>query len=75
MCLKLTKEIKYSTRSELTEYLGVHKGTIERWLKKYSGNGIAFMVTNQSKHAGSQHITKDIHHDLADKANDSSNSF
>ena len=74
-CLIYTKECRFSTRPELANYLGVHKRTIERWLKKYSENGIAFMVRNQAKSKGSRYITKDIHDGLANRVTNTDNPF
>ncbi len=74
-CLIFTKENRFSTRSQLAQYLGGHKCTIERWLNKYDSNGVDFMVQNQSKPKESQYITDEIHNGLASRVTNSSNPF
>lgn len=74
-CLIYTKECRFPTRPELANYLGVHKRTIERWLKKYSENGTAFLIKNQPKAKGSQRITADIHIGLANRVMNNDNPF
>lgn len=74
-CLIYTKECRFPTRSELANYLGVHKRTIERWLKKYSENGTTFLVKNQPKIKGSRYITKDIHDGLENRVINNNNPF
>jgi len=74
-CLIFTKENRFSTRSQLAQYLGVHKRTIERWLNKYDANGVDFMVQNQSKPKESQYITDEIHNGLASRVTNNRNPF
>ena len=74
-CLIFMKEKRFSTRSQLSQYLGVHKRTIERWLKKYAANGVDFMVQNQSKPKDPQYITEEIHNGLASRVTNSCNPF
>ncbi|QGY47652.1 hypothetical protein GM418_29485 [Maribellus comscasis] len=47
-CLIFTKENRFSTRSQLAQYLGVHKRTIERWLNMMRMVLILWFRINQS---------------------------
>ncbi len=74
-CLIYIKEGKFRTRQELACYLGVHIRTMERWLNTYESDGIEVMAINKPKPKKSLFITEDIHNQLEERVNDSSNPF
>jgi len=74
-CLIFIKSKKFDSRQELADYLGVHKRTMERWLKDYSTSGISAMLTIEPKNKGSKIISQEIHNGLKQRVYDSNNPF
>ena len=74
-CLLYIKTGKFKTRQELSEYLGIHKRTMERWINKYKMGGIDQMLYDESKLRQSKIITDQIHKGLEKRVNDGHNPF
>jgi len=73
--LILTKEGKFRTRVELSEYLGVNPTTLNEWTKTYLKFGIEKMLTISNGGKRREVITADIHKIIEEKLNDSENPF
>jgi transposase len=74
-CLIHLKSNKFATRQELSNYLGVHIRTQERWLNNYREEGIVSMLTDKPKIKKSKIISKEIHDALESKVNSSESPF
>jgi transposase len=58
------KSNKFGTPQELSNYLGVHIRTTERWLADYKEAGIVSILTDKPKNKSSKIINKEIHKGL-----------
>ena len=75
IALQKIKSSAFGTRQELADYLGVGKRTLERWITKYSREGIEGYLTVKPRRKGSKIITLEIHEGLKQRVNDPHNSF
>ena len=66
---------KFETRQDVSNYLGVHIRTLERWVVNYSTGGIDKMLTDTPKNKSSKIITSTIHEGLSSRVNDPNNPF
>ena len=73
--LLLLKEKRFKTRQELSNYLGVHKRTMEKWLSKYKDGGISEMLIPVIVKRESNLITSSIHKELKKRLEDSHKGF
>ena len=64
-----------ASRQELSNYLGVDRKTLRRWLIEYRHGGIETMLEIRAKRKGSKIITQEIHEGLERRVTDPSNSF
>lgn len=64
-CIDANKKQIDNTREDLSNYLGVHKRTLERWINAYLQGGIEQLLLIKPKRKDSKIITKDIHDGLA----------
>lgn len=69
------KENRFSTREKLSNYLGVTRRTIERWLGRYRKGGIETMLSSNKRNRKSQLITQNIHDALEQRVMDSEQGF
>lgn len=69
------KKNKFKTRQEVSDYLGIHIRTLERWIHTYKTTGINEMVHDKPKNKKSKIITNEIHQGLAERVNDPHNPF
>jgi len=74
-CLIYLKASKFKTRLALSNYLGVHIRTQERWLVKYQKKGILFMLSDKPKNKPSKIITTEMHQGLATRVKNSEAPF
>ena len=74
-CLLYIKTGKFKTRQELSDFLGIHKRTMERWISKYKTGGIEQMLHDESKLRESKIITPQIHEGLEKRVKDVQNPF
>lgn len=74
-CLLNLKLEKFTTRQRLSDYLGVHKRTMERWLKNYKSQGIDGMLKDKPKDKRSKIITAEMHKGLSKRVNNPQDSF
>lgn len=72
--MRIKKQID-NTREDLSNYLGVHKRTLERWINAYLQGGIEQLLLIKPKRKDSKIITKDIHDGLAQRLKDPRDSF
>jgi hypothetical protein len=72
ICLK---EDKFSARQELTDHLGMHIRSLEKWHGQYDAHGIDDLVKIKPKRKGSKIITAEIHKGLEQGVNDPKNPF
>ena len=73
--LILIKENKFKTREEVSDYLGIHIRTLERWVNKYKSSGINHLIQDKPKNKQSKIITPEIHKGLEERVNNSNNPF
>ncbi len=73
MCLLLIKENKFSTQTQLAEYLGVCRQSIVKWLSDYRTKGIDGILLKHTRKKKSKIITTEIHDGLSEKLQDSKN--
>jgi len=66
---------RYSTRKELSDALGYHKRTMERWLSKYKVGGIGSMLIPDELQRKSQIVTAEVHEGLSKKLHDPEGGF
>jgi len=69
------KTNKYATRKILSEKLGYHKRTMEKWLAKYNEGGIDNMLLPNYVNRKSRIITPQMHQGLSSRVHDSGNGF
>ncbi len=69
------KASKDETRQDLSNYLGVHIRTLERWVNRYKTGGIEGLLSDKPRRIGSKIISEEIHAGLAKRVNDPKNSF
>src|SRR5690606_10010464 len=69
------KENKFKTRQEVSDFLGIHIRTLERWVSNYKSGGINEMLNDQPKNKQSKIITPEIHKGLEQRVNDPNNPF
>lgn len=69
------KEERFSTMIELSEFLGVHRRSMERWLNKYQEGGIEKMLIQKTRNKGSKIISEQVHLALAKRITDPHRSF
>lgn len=75
IALQRIKNSEDSTRQELSNYLGVNRKTLRRWLIEYNKGGIELLLANHPRRKGSKIITKEIHEGLESRVTDPKNSF
>ena len=68
-CLIFLLNSKFKTRQHLSDYLGVHIRTQERWLVRYKKGGIDELLLNKPKPRASKLINQGIHDGLKVKVN------
>ena len=73
--LILIKTKKFTTRQEVSDYLGIHIRTLERWISTYKSSGIDEMISDKPKNKKSKIITPEIHSGLSQRVNDPKNPF
>lgn len=73
--LILIKTKKFDTRQDVSDYLGIHIRTLERWVTKYKTSGIDEMLYDKPKNKQSKIITPEIHTGLSERVNDPNNPF
>ncbi len=66
---------KFRTRQEVSDFLGIHIRTLERWLNNYKLAGINELLYDKPKNKRSRIITSEIHQGLAKRVNDPHNPF
>lgn len=66
---------KYTTRQELSDGLGYHKRTMERWLSKYKSGGMKAMLIPEVLERKSSVVTPQIHRALSERVHDPLNGF
>jgi len=66
---------KYSTRLELSESLGYHLRTMERWLSKYRKGGLESMLIPNELQRTSQIVTPEVHEGLSKRLHDPEGGF
>ncbi len=64
-----------NSRQDLSNYLGVHIRTLERWINRYKQGGLDGLLTDSPRREGSKIITSEIHKGLSKRVNDPYNSF
>jgi len=69
------KSEQFETRQAISDYLGVHIRTLERWLNNYKSGGIINMLSDKPKNKASKIITSEIHQGLSQRVNDAHNPF
>ncbi len=72
ICLKSER---FPTRSELASHLSISVRSLERWLARYSSEGLASMLHDLPRNQGSKIITEEIHQGLSERINDPSSPF
>ncbi len=63
------------SRQDLSNYLGVHIRTLERWINRYKQDGLDGLLNDSPRREGSKIITAEIHKGLSKRVNDPHNSF
>lgn len=63
------------TRLEIANQLGVNKRTLERWVNRYTAEGLNKLVIDQQRRKGSKIITEEIHEGLLRRVHDPKNCF
>ena len=71
--LILTKEEKFKDRKELAQFLGVSKGTLQRWTETYEESGLSGLLTISSGGDRKTIISESIHLKIKEKLEDSEN--
>ena len=66
---------RFSTRRELSKYLGITTRTQERWTNRYLKGGIEELLTDKPKEIKSRIITEEIHQGLSKRVNSSEDPF
>jgi len=74
-CLIDIKSKKFERRQEVSDSLGVHIRTLERWVNAYKSGGVLQMLHNKPKDKQSKIITPEIHKAIEQRVNDSHNPF
>jgi transposase len=69
------KANKFQTRQEVSDFLGVHIRTLERWIHNYKSSGIDKMIYDKPKNKQSKIITPEIHKGLEQRVHDPKNPF
>ena len=69
------KQNKFKTRQEVSDFLGVHIRTLERWIHNYKSAGIGQMIYDRPKNKQSKIITPEIHKGIEQRVNDPNNPF
>lgn len=69
------KTKKFATRQEVSDYLGIHIRTLERWVSTYKFDGLIEMLSDKPKNKKSKIITPEIHLGLSQRVNDPTNPF
>ena len=59
----------------MSNYLGIHIRTQERWLVKYKDQGVEFMLKDELKKIASKIITQQIHQGLENRVKNSNAPF
>jgi transposase len=73
--LLLIKTKKFTTLQEVSNYLGIHIRTLERWIGNYKSVGIHDMLSDKPKNKQSKIITPKTHTGLSQRVNDPQNPF
>jgi transposase len=66
---------KFKTRQEVSDFLGIHIRTLERWISNYKSTGIDQMICDKPKNKQSKIITPEIHQGLSLRVNNPHNPF
>jgi len=74
-CLLFIKESKFLTRQELSDYLGHHLRTIERWLNRYQSGGIQGLFYPESRNSAPTAIPIEVQKGLAEQVADCDKGF
>lgn len=74
-CLIDIKLGKFETRQEVSNFIGIHIRTLERWLNNYKSGGVLEMLYDKPKDKKSKIITSEIHKGLEQRVNDAHNPF
>ena len=74
-CLIVIKLEKYETRQEVSDFIGVHIRTLERWLNNYKSGGVLEMLYDKPKNKQSKIVTPAIHKGLEQRVTDPHNPF
>lgn len=69
------KANKFQTRQEVSDFLGVHIRTLERWVHNYKSGGIDQRIYDKPKNKQSKIITPEIHKGLEQRVHDPKNPF
>ena len=69
------KQNKFKTRQEVSNFLGIHIRTLERWVHNYKSAGIDQMISDKPKNKQSKIITPEIHKGLEQRVHDPKNPF
>lgn len=64
-----------NSRQDLSNYLGVHLRTLERWMNRYKEGGLDGLLNDSPRREGSKIITSEIHKGLSKRVNDPHKSF
>jgi transposase len=74
-CLIDIKSKKFEKRQKVSDSLGVHIRTLERWLNEYKSGGVLQLLYDKPKNKQSKIITPEIHKAVAQRVNDPHNPF
>jgi transposase len=74
-CLLLLKTGKYKTLAEVSNHIGVHYSTIQRWLAIYKTHGIDKLLAPQTRNKPSKFISPEIHMALEARLRSKENPF
>jgi len=74
-CLIHLKEKKFRTRQELSNHIGCHIRTMERWLKDYKSNGLEQMLYSGTRNSLPTVITLEVQQGLKDVVCDQDKGF
>ena len=69
------KENTFSTRLELSKYIGINLRTLERWLSQYRENGIEGLLLTKKRKRKSNLISERVHKGLEERVMDSEGGF
>lgn len=73
--LILTKENKFSRRTDLANHLGIGIASLDRWTKVYKESGLDCMLTISNGGKRRNSIPKEVHEGLAKKVYNSNDPF